>query len=99
MSYFLTEIRDFYYKDNFPGRIGKNSILFLWVGLGRQHTGIGHILCNGQTVECSMSCYDLDRLWHQAMSTYIKYMLPIGFLAVTIWCEEVSKFEVEMRFW
>ncbi len=28
----------------------------------------------------------------------MKYMLPIGFLAVTFLCEEISKFEVEMRF-
>ncbi len=54
------------------------------VGLGRQHTGIiGHILCTGQTVEYSMSCYDLERLLNQSMSTYMKYTLPIGLLAVT----------------
>ncbi len=68
------------------------------VGLGRQHTCIGHILCTGQTVKYSISCYDLDRLWYQDMSIYMKYMLPICFLAVTFWCEEVSKFGVEMRF-
>ncbi len=32
------------------------------------------------------------------MSTYMKYMLPMGFFAVTFCCEEVSKFAVEMRF-
>ncbi len=32
------------------------------------------------------------------MSTYMKYMLSIGFLAVTFGSEEVSKFGVEMRF-
>ncbi len=32
------------------------------------------------------------------MSTYMKYMLPMGFLVVTLGSEEVSKFEVEMRF-
>ncbi len=32
------------------------------------------------------------------MSTYMKYMLLIDFLDVTFWCEEVSKFSVEMRF-
>ncbi len=53
------------------------------VGLGRQHTGIGHILCTGQLVKCSMSCSNLDRLVNQSISTYMKYMLPIGFLAVT----------------
>ncbi len=68
------------------------------VGLGRQHTVIGHILCMDHTVEYSMLCYDLKRLLNQAMSTYMKYTLPIGFLAVTFWCEEVSKFGVEMRF-
>ncbi len=95
---FLTEISDFCYKDSIPGRRGKKSILFMQFGLGRQHTGIGHILCTDQTVECSMSCSNLDTLWNQAMSTYMKYMLPIGFLAVTFSCEEVSKFGVEMCF-
>ncbi len=37
-----------------------------------------------QTVKCSMSSSNLDRLWNQAMSTYMKYMLPMGFLAVTL---------------
>ncbi len=32
------------------------------------------------------------------MSTYMKYTLPIGLLAVAFWCEEVSKFGIEMRF-
>ncbi len=45
----------------------------------------------GQTVECSMSCSNLDRLWNQAMSTCMKYMLRMGFLAVTFWCEEVHR--------
>ncbi len=32
------------------------------------------------------------------MSTYMKYMLRMGFLAITSGSEEVSKFGVEMRF-
>ncbi len=68
---FLTEIR------------GKKNILYVQVGLGCQHSCFGHILCTGQTVECSMSCSKLDRLLNQAMSTYMKYMLPFGLLAVT----------------
>ncbi len=54
LEFLLTEIREFCYKDSFPRWISKKSILFVQVGLGSQHTGIGHILCTGQTVECSM---------------------------------------------
>ncbi len=59
---------------------------------------IGHILCMGHTVEYSMSCFNLLRLLNQAITTYMKYMSPICLLAVTFWCEEVSKFRVEIRF-
>ncbi len=79
----VCNMQHFFNRNLFPGRIGKKSILFVGVGLGSQHTGIGHILCMGHTVEYSISCYYLERFLNQAMSTYMKYMLPIGLLAVT----------------
>ncbi len=95
---FLTEIRDFCYKDSIPGRKGQKKHYFHASRIRPSPQGIGHILCPGQTVESRMSCSNLDRLWNQAMSTNMKYMLRMGFLAVTSGCEEVSKFGVEMRF-
>ncbi len=95
---FLTEIWDFCYKYVLSGKGSLFSTFFVWIRLGRQHRGIGHILCMGHTVKYSMSYFNLKRLLNQAMTTYMKYMLPIRLLAVTFWSEEISKFSVEMCF-
>ncbi len=59
---FLTEIGEFYYKYGLSGKDRLFSILFMRIGLGRQLTGIGHILCMGHTVEYEeVSKFNLKR--------------------------------------